>query len=192
MTAWANRKISTYSKGMMQRIGLAQAMMNDPELIVLDEPTDGVDPVGRREIRDVLGALRQRGTTIFINSHLLSELELVCDRVAILVGGRVARQGTVDELALGLGRYEIQVGGSPEALSQWLSRRNSDTPKVTLVEDALRVATVDAAQVQPILDELRAMDLTIRRMQLVRPTLEELFMEAVKDFQQQYHVGASL
>ncbi len=99
MTDSANRKVSTYSKGMMQRIGLAQAMMNDPALIVLDEPTDGVDPVGRREIRDVLLALRQRGATVFINSHLLSELELVCDRVAILVGGTVARQGTIDELA---------------------------------------------------------------------------------------------
>jgi ABC-2 type transport system ATP-binding protein len=192
MTAWANRKIATYSKGMLQRIGLAQAMMNDPELIVLDEPTDGVDPVGRREIRDVLGALRQRGTTVFINSHLLGELELVCDRVAILVGGRVARQGTVEELALGQGRYEIQVGGSMDALARWMAQRNSDVPKITLADDALRVATIDPAEIQPILDQLRALDLVIRRVQLLRPTLEELFMDAVKDHQEQYHVGASL
>ena len=89
MSDWAKKKISSYSKGMQQRIGLAQALMNDPELIVLDEPTDGVDPIGRREIRDVLVDLRRQGKTIFLNSHLLSELEMVCDRVAILVQGEV-------------------------------------------------------------------------------------------------------
>src|SRR5208282_3017295 len=98
MIQWADRKISEYSKGMLQRIGLAQAMGANPDLIILDEPTDGVDPGGRRDIRDVLLHLRQQGATIFINSHLLSELETVCDRVAILVGGRVARQGSVDEM----------------------------------------------------------------------------------------------
>ena len=89
----ADREVATYSKGMVQRIGLAQALMNDPDLVVLDEPTDGVDPVGRRDIRDVLGRLPQQGKTVFINSHLLSELEMICDRVAILVGGRVATAG---------------------------------------------------------------------------------------------------
>ena len=133
MTSYADRKVSTYSKGMMQRIGLAQAMMNDPDLIVLDEPTDGVDPVGRREIRDVLAALKKRGTTVFINSHLLSELELICDRVAILVGGQVARQGTVDELALGQGRYEIQLAGTLDGtLDAILRDRHVDAPKISL------------------------------------------------------------
>ena len=79
-----------------------------------------------------------------------------------------------------------------DALSRWLAQRNSHTPKVTLIDDALRVATIDPAEIQPILDQLRALDLIIRRVQLLRPTLEELFMDAVKDHQQQYHVGASL
>jgi ABC-2 type transport system ATP-binding protein len=109
MGSWANKKIGTYSKGMLQRIGLAQAMMNDPDLILLDEPTDGVDPVGRREIRDVLLRLREQGKSVFINSHLLSELEMICDRVAILVQGQVARQGTVDELTREQQRYEIEL-----------------------------------------------------------------------------------
>src|SRR5271170_3411246 len=100
MSAWADKKVSTYSKGMMQRIGLAQALIADPDLVVLDEPTDGVDPVGRRDIRGVLGRLREEGKTVFINSHLLSELEMLCDRVAILVRGKVAKQGTVDELTV--------------------------------------------------------------------------------------------
>src|SRR3954468_8261966 len=98
MTDWGKTKVKSYSKGMRQRIGLAQALMNDPELVLLDEPTDGVDPVGRRDIRNLLAELKARGKTVFLNSHLLSELEMVCDRVAILVQGVVSSQGTLDEL----------------------------------------------------------------------------------------------
>src|SRR5215203_1514297 len=108
MAEWADRPVATYSKGMMQRVGLAQALANDPDLVLLDEPTDGVDPVGRREIRDVLSAVRAQGKTVFINSHMLSELEMICDRVAILLGGAVARQGTMDDLAAAKQRYEIE------------------------------------------------------------------------------------
>src|SRR5881275_1659038 len=88
-------KIRTYSKGMKQRLGIAQAIFHDPEVIFLDEPTDGVDPVGRREIRELMERLKEQGKTIFVNSHLLSEVELVCDRVAILRKGEVAQEGTV-------------------------------------------------------------------------------------------------
>jgi ABC-2 type transport system ATP-binding protein len=109
MSDWADKKISMYSKGMLQRVGIGQALMSDPDLVVLDEPTDGVDPVGRRDIRDVLAKLRQQGKTVFVNSHLLSELEMICDRVAILVQGRVARQGTIDDLTAKSQRYEIEL-----------------------------------------------------------------------------------
>src|SRR5436190_3963271 len=81
MTAWGTKRVRGYSKGMRQRVGIAQALMNDPDLVVLDEPTDGVDPVGRRDIRAICSQLRDEGRTVFINSHLLSELEMVCDRV---------------------------------------------------------------------------------------------------------------
>jgi ABC-2 type transport system ATP-binding protein len=100
----AQFKVRTYSKGMQQRLGLAQALMNDPQLIILDEPTDGLDPVGRREVRDLLKTLRDQGRTVFLNSHLLGEAESVCDRVAILANGKVVRQGTVEDLT-SLGRY---------------------------------------------------------------------------------------
>jgi len=113
MKDWADRKVSTYSKGMMQRIGIGQALMSDPDLVVLDEPTDGVDPVGRRDIRDVLHRIRDQGKTVFINSHLLSELEMMCNRVAILVQGRVAKQGTLDELTAKSQRYDIEVDAGP-------------------------------------------------------------------------------
>ena len=114
MTPWADTKVGTYSKGMQQRIGLAQAMVNDPDFLVLDEPTDGLDPVGRREVREVLGRLRDQGKTVFLNSHMLSEVERVCDRVAILSAGMVIRQGTLDELTAGSEHFEIQLHGKPD------------------------------------------------------------------------------
>ena len=95
LTQWKHTKIKKYSKGMMQKLGLAQSLLNEPDLIFLDEPTDGVDPIGRKEIRDILVELRKKGKTIFLNSHLLSEVELVTDRVGILNKGKLLREGTV-------------------------------------------------------------------------------------------------
>ena len=109
----ADRRVGTYSKGMQQRIGIAQALMNDPELVVLDEPTDGLDPMGRRDVRALLVRLRQEGKTVFLNSHLLGEVEQVCTRVAILAAGRVIKFGTVDELTARSRYYEIEVAVSP-------------------------------------------------------------------------------
>lgn len=94
----ADRRIGTYSRGMMQRIGIAQALINDPDLVILDEPTSGMDPLGRMEIRRIIADLRARGKTVFFSSHELSEVELVCDHLAILVGGRVAAEGAATTL----------------------------------------------------------------------------------------------
>jgi ABC-2 type transport system ATP-binding protein len=204
MAQWADRRIGLYSKGMMQRVGLAQALMNDPKLIVLDEPTDGVDPVGRREIRDVLGALRARGVTVFINSHLLSELELICDRVAILLGGMVARQGTLDELSAARQRYEIEFAleangtnladtvrraigtemapvASTHSTSAHVAGVLPGGIWVQLEGATLRIGTTDPTAIQQPLDQLRAAGLTVRRLQTMRPSLEEMFIEAVND-----------
>jgi len=98
LTKWRKTKIKKYSKGMMQKLGLAQSMLSNPDLIFLDEPTDGVDPIGRKEIRDILTNLRAKGKTIFLNSHLLSEVEMICDRVAILNKGDLIKEGSVDDL----------------------------------------------------------------------------------------------
>ena len=179
MTAWADKKIATYSKGMMQRVGLAQALMNDPELIILDEPTDGVDPVGRRDIRDVLLALRDQGKTIFINSHLLSELEMVCDRVAILVQGRVVRQGRIEDLTADSRRYEIViVGAAPSWADEHPDLRveAGNDGQCTLI-----CKCVEAAAIQPFIDRLRAEKRTIHAVRPVRETLEDLFMRSVTD-----------
>ena len=178
MTRDADRRFDTYSKGMAQRIGLAQALMNDPDLILLDEPTDGVDPVGRRDIRDVLLRLRARGKTVFINSHLLSELEMICDRVAILVSGSVARQGALSELTAHRQRYEIEfvVNGQP------LPPLEELTPPGLLESAAgnqIRLATADPLAIQGVIDAMRSRKMTISRVSVIKPSLEDLFIEAV-------------
>ena len=109
MQDWAGRKMGSYSKGMKQRIGLAQALVNDPEIVFLDEPTDGVDPKGRMEMRAVLKRMKDEGRTVFVNSHLLGELEMICDSVAIMDQGEIIRQGTIAELTEKTRRYEIRV-----------------------------------------------------------------------------------
>ena len=182
MTKDADRLVSTYSKGMAQRIGLAHALMNDPELILLDEPTDGVDPLGRREIREVLLRLRAQGKTIFINSHQLSELDALCDRVAILVGGEVRQQGGVEDLSHAGQRYEIEI--APTNVEQDTQHLRDATAAlapstVHIVAPNLRIATVDALVIQPVLDSLRRAGCVIRRVQAIRPNLEELFFAAV-------------
>jgi ABC-2 type transport system ATP-binding protein len=191
MTGAADRKISTYSKGMAQRIGLAQSLINDPDLVLLDEPTDGVDPGGRRDIRQVMERMRGQGKTVFVNSHLLSELEVVSDRVAILVGGRVAKQGTIDELTVARQRYEIEVAADGQAQVHPIMAAMSDVfpdgPRGKLPSGewaeirggVLSVVTTDPAAVQPVIDRLRSAGLVIRRLESVRPSLEDLFMEAV-------------
>lgn len=98
LTKRAHDRVGTYSKGMQQRLGLAVALIGDPELIILDEPTSALDPVGRREVREVLHGLKSRGVTVFLNSHLLTEVEHVCDRVAIVDRGRIVTMGTLAEL----------------------------------------------------------------------------------------------
>jgi ABC-2 type transport system ATP-binding protein len=156
---------------MLQRLGIAQALMNEPRLLVLDEPTDGVDPVGRREIRDLLAELKEEGKAVFLNSHLLSELEMVCDRVAIMVKGLVTMQGTIDSLTKHSRRYEIEAKGT---LPDWASTCCDEVRNNLMI---VRGDNPDA--VQPILDKLRTHNITIVSVKPVRENLEDLFMRAV-------------
>jgi ABC-2 type transport system ATP-binding protein len=198
MTNWADAKISQYSKGMLQRIGLAQALGANPDLVILDEPSDGVDPGGRRDIREALLRLRQQGATIFINSHLLSELETVCDRVAILVAGRVARQGSVDELTRAKQFYLFELenpawpavaGALPGTFDSVAAPVPGQPARGKLADQSwcefdgtvLRIGKTEPAEVQSVLDALRAGGVIIRKMQVIRPSLEDLFFEAVTD-----------
>jgi len=111
-----DRQLRTYSKGMLQRIGLAQALVNDPELVILDEPMSGLDPIGRREVRDIILDLKARGRTVFFSTHILSDTEMICDRVGILVRGSLKAVGTIDDL-LAVGEvpfWEVTLRGAPE------------------------------------------------------------------------------
>jgi ABC-2 type transport system ATP-binding protein len=181
MRDWADRKVTTYSKGMQQRIGIATALINDPRLVVLDEPTDGVDPVGRREIRDMLLRIRAEGRTVLVNSHLLSEVEMVADRVAIISKGETIAQGSIDELTRDSHRFEIDASGGPELLSvagtAVAGREPADRPGLRTYV----VPTREAADVQPAIDALRAAGAVIVRVERARETLEDLFVRSVVD-----------
>ena len=111
LMSFTNQKLREFSKGMLQRIGLAQALLNRPKLVILDEPTSGLDPVGRRLVRDIIKDLRQEGTSVFLNSHLLSEIEITCDRVAFIKHGEVIRTSAVDKLIKGELSIEILASG---------------------------------------------------------------------------------
>ncbi len=174
MDKWANTSISKYSKGMMQRLGLAQALMNDPDLIVLDEPTDGVDPMGRRDIRELLLDFKKQGKTVLINSHLLGELEMVCDRVSILVDGLVARQGTLKELTEQSKEYRVMVGGDLSSMDAEIRGLGG---KITTGGVMLRGH--DSEQVNALIDLLRQNGRLIESVEKRRFSLEDVFVKAM-------------
>ena len=176
LTQWANKRVDTYSKGMLQRLGIAQALMNDPELIVLDEPTDGLDPVGRKDVRELFLELKDQGKTIFLNSHLLSELEMVCDRVAILVEGNVARQGTLAELTERTLEYRIVVSGDAEPARSKLAVLGA-----ALDGNVIRLPGDETGRVNEAIDLLRARGILIESVQPQRFSLEDILVEAVGD-----------
>ncbi len=177
MKDWAQRKVRTYSKGMKQRVGLAQALVNDPELLFLDEPTDGVDPEGRREIRIIIDEMRSEGRTIFVNTHLLSELEQVADRVAILSKGEVVRAGDLMELTKARQEFEIVVASEiGEELAAALREKGATTEARTVLSRGANPEVV-----QPLIDLLRARGAIIQSIQPKRMSLEELFLEAVEE-----------
>ena len=169
-------KVRTYSKGMKQRIGIAQALMHDPDLIFFDEPTDGVDPVGRREIRDVFQGLKQRGKTIFINSHLLGEVELVCDRVVILRRGEVVEGGGVAALTARKGQFVVGLAqGQTFPADEVRALGYAVAPSGEWWE----VGLTDDQSIDPVVDLLRSRGLSLRHLVEKRQSLEDLFMATV-------------
>lgn len=171
-------KIRTYSKGMKQRTGIAQAIFHDPELIFLDEPTDGVDPVGRREIREMIEERKRKGATVFVNSHLLGEVELMCDRVAIMQKGELIREGTVQELTAQRGVFVLGVddrGAFPEAEIQRMGYAIRAAGK-----DRWEVTLADGQAIDPVLDLVRAKGLRLTHMVEKKQTLEDIFVSLVE------------
>jgi ABC-2 type transport system ATP-binding protein len=178
MDQWKRMKVKKYSKGMLQRVGLAQALINEPDVIFLDEPTDGVDPVGRKEIRDILKNLKNQGKTIFLNSHLLSEVELISDRVAIVNKGKLLKTGTVDELTTAGSQYHIGfVPPLPEAF------RVEATALVLPISYGAELLTADLRTTQElnrVIDLLRKHGVELTSIARQRSTLEESFLSLLK------------
>lgn len=187
-------RVSGYSKGMQQRLGLAQAMLHRPELIILDEPTDGVDPVGRTEIREVLRGLASEGTSIFLNSHLLQEIELICESVAILQQGRLCHTGTIRDLTRAVAESPIafHLAGSHETISQCVQNNDVRSFKATeksggageQQEFLVDIVLVGQQATDALVDRLRAKQVSILRMSRRQLTLEEAFMQLIREDKQ--------
>lgn len=176
MDRWRKTQMKKYSKGMQQRLGLAVAMVNDPDLLLLDEPTDGVDPVGRKEIRDLLERLKEQGKTIFLNSHLLSEVEMVCDRVAILNQGKLIKVGTVGSLTEQQCEYMIEVTAWSEAVE---GRLREATRAFSRQGNRLSVTLSEPKAINPVIDLLRINKMEILSVIPRRETLEESFLALI-------------
>jgi ABC-2 type transport system ATP-binding protein len=171
-------RIRGYSKGMTQRVGLAQALLCRPELVLLDEPTSALDPVGRREVRDVIRALRQQGTTVFLNSHLLSEVELICDRVAIVDRGRVVREGRLADLVQGDGSPELRL--TLDRVDLWAVGLLERFGRV-LAHDATTATLVveDPAVAPALVETLVRAGYRLSALVPVQRSLEDAFVELV-------------
>jgi ABC-2 type transport system ATP-binding protein len=184
--------VRRFSKGMYQRLGLAQALMHDPDLLVLDEPTDGLDPVGRTEVRKVIERLRDAGKTIFLNSHILQEVEMICTRVAILDHGKICGTGSVEDLSHGMAAeqvtFEVAVASTLSGDDDTLRAafRSVDASDVQITPITLQGRThrvtaklVEQHEVDEVVDRLRAAGISIAGLRVERPTLEDTFMKLV-------------
>jgi ABC-2 type transport system ATP-binding protein len=177
LETWGDVRIKKYSKGMLQRLGLAQALIHRPRLLILDEPTDGVDPVGRREIRDILDGLTGKGVTVFINSHLLSEVESFCEYVAILNKGRLALEGRISSLLVGRG-YSIMAAKIPHEALPVLKRIGevSDAAESGYTE----IQVKDREDLNRAIDEIRASGGLIEAVSHSTSSLEDVFIQATR------------
>lgn len=171
-------QLRKFSKGMLQRVGLAQALINDPQVVFLDEPMSGLDPVGRREVRDLIAGLRQEGKTVFMCSHILSDIEVLCDRVAILKQGQLAHVGHLDDLRQRAGdrnRVEIVATGS-DADTLRFHLPEGDHYQLTSTASGLRIEVSDEKDVDEVITALRRTGGKLVSVQPVMQSLEELFL----------------
>ncbi len=175
------RLIRQYSKGMVQRVGLAQALVNDPEFVVLDEPMSGLDPIGRREVRELIFRLRDEGRTVLFSSHILSDAEQLCSRVGILAKGRLVASGTVAELAADAGAahrgWEIVVSGLPEAAA---ARFGSRVKRVTAIADGRYTLEINSdSRPEQVVADLTSAGAALVSVTPLGTTLEDAFHKAL-------------
>lgn len=172
LKTWGDVRIKKFSKGMLQRLGLAQALIHRPRLLLLDEPTDGVDPVGRREIRDILDRLTGTGVTVFINSHLLSEVESFCEYVAILRRGELALQGKISSLVAGRG---FRITCSPVPASA-MEKVRQLAASVSTIGDGVEIQADNTDRANAVIDVIRAAGGLIQTVTATSSSLEDVFI----------------
>lgn len=167
------KQLRQYSKGMLQRIGMAQALINDPAIVFLDEPMSGLDPLGRYQMREIILSLKQQGKTIFFNSHVLSDVEKICDKVAILDKGELICQGAIDQLLGESQGYRVKVrGGNPELLKQRI--------KNLKLQDGFWVGHLKG-DAQDFIASLRLMRAELESIEVAKLSLEEFFVQQIRD-----------
>jgi len=171
LTGHAGARVETFSKGMQQRLGLGVALLGNPELVILDEPTSALDPVGRADTRTIIRHLRDRGCAVFLNSHLLGEVEQICDRAAVVSDGRVLAIGRLDEL-LGTGGVRMRLTGLTDGGRAALARRGT----VAEHDGWFVINGVDAKAVPELVADVAASGTRVHAVEPVRQTLEERFL----------------
>ncbi len=175
-----NKPLRAFSKGMLQRVGIAQSLINDPKVLFFDEPTSGLDPIAHRDIRDLILHLRTEGRTLFLSSHQLSDVELVCDRVSILYRGKIRKMGRVDELV---------IGGNVEILVMGLDPTPTVTAELTALgakleqsgRDTLIIGKADIESKNALIDLIRRYKAQLIAVTPTRRTLEDIFIETVRE-----------
>ncbi len=185
LTQWIDVRVKKFSKGMTQRLGLACALIHSPRVLLLDEPTDGVDPVGRREIRDLLREEAKSGVAVLLNSHLLSEIELTCDRVAVLRQGKMAAFGSVEELTKRKGsEYKMVATPIDDAL---VAAFRDHGAGVERVNGHVVLSVEDLQQLNTLVDTLRSRGGVLSELSPLRSSLEDVFVDLVKPPAEEVH-----
>lgn len=171
-SAARKKQLRQYSKGMLQRIGMAQALINDPGIVFLDEPMSGLDPLGRYQIREIILSLKAQGKTIFFNSHVLSDVEMICDRVAILARGELLCVGSLNQLLGTADLYQVRIkGGDPQILQQWM-------PDLEFLDNHWQGHL--KGNYQDFVADLQTMGAQLLNMNLARISLEEFFVQQLR------------
>ena len=172
-----NLQLRKFSKGMVQRIGIAQALINDPEIVFLDEPMSGLDPLGRMDVRRIIASLKARGVTVFFSSHILPDVEALCDRVAILNKGRLQEQGALEEI------LKVRIEGHDVILSGWTEEHMNNIRKfseeVRPMGDRLHLRVSDPEKMEGLLSFVFSHKLELISLNPIRPSLEEYFQSLV-------------
>jgi ABC-2 type transport system ATP-binding protein len=172
-----DRQMRKFSKGMLQRVGLAQALINDPEIVFLDEPMSGLDPIGRREVRDLIASLKQDGKTVFMCSHILSDIEVLCDRVAILKRGSLAHIGDLQELEQSGRRDHVEVLVSCTDAAALEHHLQGLTSEFSVTASGVRIVVPTEASVDQVITALREVGGKLVSVQPLRQSLEDLFLD---------------